>query len=387
MENENGNGQPKETKEEPKQNGQGSKPWEKHDPYRYPGGGQQYYYPYYYPQRPHSGWGWGWYYTPYTAQKAKPPKKKRSSKPAVAGALLIVAGLLSIIVGGLIGTMFLNGGPFEGMEDWDKGSSDGYGQVAGQVIYQNLTPVENAKISVVGTNQVGYSNATGHYRILYVPDGWHDLKVEKTGYVTIVQSVDVTEGYGWTGIPDLDDSTNVDFQLQPGAGEMRIGEPHGDTDDDTHRDWDGDSGMGFLRSIGTFCLATTIIFGAITVIGGFLALQRRHFPFVVLSAFFGIMAIGAGIGAILSVVALFILLLSGDEFDRKKKRRGRKKRKKQRQGKPGQPYGPPRTDHYGYSGGQQQRYNGPYYQQYPYQQQPQATLYHPRWIPPGPGRY
>jgi len=265
---------------------------------------------------------WGWYYWP-AYQGYQKPKPRKSSKPAIAGALLVTAGLLAIVFGGLVGSLFFsfdNSFPFDDA-DWE----DGIGGVQGYIIYQNASPVVGATITVVDSGLIAISNDTGYYRLIGAPSGWHDLKVAKEGYKTILQNVYIKTQGGW-GEYDWDDETTVDFQVQEGLGTIRLGPTH-DVDDDWER-----RGMKAMENMVYVCMGTTIIFGSIAVIGGYFAFQRRHFPVVMISSIFGILSIGFGISAILSIIALIVLLLSHNEFDVKK---GKKRKKSKRKGRSG----------------------------------------------------
>jgi hypothetical protein len=265
--------------------------------------------------------GWGWYYWPayQTYQKPKPP---RSSKPAIAGALMITAGLLTIIIGGFMGTFFLNIGPwnedsFFNENNWESG----IGGVQGHVIYQNASPVEGAVVTFVDTGQVAISNDTGFYRLIGLTSGWHDLKVEKEGHKTILQNVYINSqgnigDYEWT------DESTVDFQIQQGEGSLRIGTIH-----EENPDWE-DFPLDRMVTMAYACIGVSMIFGAITVIGGYMAFKRTHFPFVVVSAILGIISMAS----IFCIIALIILFLCYNEFDAKKAKKGGRKGKRSGRG-------------------------------------------------------
>ena len=57
------------------------------------------------------------------------------------------------------------------------------------------------------------------------------------------------------------------------------------------------------------CGAIIIITAIISIIGGIFALQRRHYGFAVVGAVAGVISLG-----ILALIALFILIISKDEF-------------------------------------------------------------------------
>jgi hypothetical protein len=71
---------------------------------------------------------------------------------------------------------------------------------------QTRDPVENARVSVVGTNLFALTNVKGYYAIENVPVGTYDVRVQVIGY----QSVVFTNQRVAAGLP-----TTVNFQLQP----------------------------------------------------------------------------------------------------------------------------------------------------------------------------
>lgn len=71
---------------------------------------------------------------------------------------------------------------------------------------QTRDPVENARVSVVGTKLFALTNVNGYYAIENVPVGTYDVRVQVIGY----QSVVFTNQRVAAGLP-----TTVNFQLQP----------------------------------------------------------------------------------------------------------------------------------------------------------------------------
>ena len=71
---------------------------------------------------------------------------------------------------------------------------------------QTRDPVENARVSVVGTNLFALTNVNGYYAIENVPVGAYDVRVQVIGF----QSVVFTNQRVSAGLP-----TTVNFQLQP----------------------------------------------------------------------------------------------------------------------------------------------------------------------------
>jgi len=242
-------------------------------------------------------------YQPYYVNESS-ASPKRSSKPGVAGGLLITTGLISIIIGmiAMTVTVGLFGGSFP-----PGGMDDGTGEVSGQVIFQNMTPAENVTITVTETGQLAVSNATGNYRIIGISSGTHQLKVEYPNYKTILQKVSVGRSMGM-GPREASGATHVDFQLTPGEGPITVGS--GTTSDE----W----GMEFARGILSVCSALWILLGILIVAGGYFSLQRRKYPLAVAAGVAGLLTPLC----ILSMIALVVLFLSGDEFRKGKDTEG-----------------------------------------------------------------
>ena len=70
-----------------------------------------------------------------------------------------------------------------------------------------------------------------------------------------------------------------------------------------------------LADILEICGAIGIVFGAIAIIGGVFALMRKHFALAIVGAVFGLLGMGYIIGAVLSLVALVLILMSRSEFE------------------------------------------------------------------------
>jgi len=255
---------------------------------------------------------WGGWYGPPPQAWGPAPQPRRSGKPKIVGILLIFSGVLSIIMGGFFGAMMVNIVPW--MDDWNTNSS-GFGEINGQVIYMNSTPAAGVNVTVVDLSLAASTNETGHYRILNVATGWHDLKVEMPGYKTLVKSV-------YVYITDTNmmgvnlNLSKADFQLQPGSGEQRLGETHTPGSKSVPMD---ENAQGILRSMGVVCLVVGLVLGSLAILGGYFALRTEKLGIVALGALCGILSFGFAIGSGLSVIALILLLLSTDEFERAKK--------------------------------------------------------------------
>jgi hypothetical protein len=230
------------------------------------------------------------YHYYYEPPKAKPGK---SSKPTIAGALLIIHGITAIILAGLLiwAGMFVadmeEGGDFFGFGD--------EGDVTGIITYQNGTPAEGVTVSVVDTEITTQTDSEGRYNLFNVPTGNQKILVEKDGYNTIEFKTFVNPSN-----PDDSQRSNRnqdnehDFTLTLGNETLERG------------------AYAPLEFIGTFmyvCGAIIIITSIISIIGGIYALKRQHYGFAVAAAVAGVVSLG-----ILALIALFILIISKDEF-------------------------------------------------------------------------
>ncbi len=264
--------------------------------------------PAYYP--PYGGW-----YAPPPQAWGPAPQPRRSGKPKIVGMLLIFSGVLSIIMGGFFGAMMVNIVPW--MDEWSNDAS-GYGEIEGQVIYTNSTPAAGVNVTIADLNLMASTNETGHYRILNVANGWHDLRVEMPGYRTFIKSVYVkimnAVGTGVSGTTG--GTTEADFQLQPGSGEQRLGEARTPGSKTIPMD---QNAQQMIRSMGAVCLVGGVVLGALSILGGYFALRTEKLAIVALGALCGLLSFGFAIGSGLAFIALILLLLSTDEFERAKK--------------------------------------------------------------------
>ncbi len=254
------------------------------------------------------GYG-GWYAPP--PPWPQPAERGPSSKPRVAGLLLILSGALSLLFAALMGAMLLNIGPIAEMAERSEGD---IGELRGVVILENSTPAEGARVTLTDIDRYAVTNESGSYRILNLPVGWHDVEVEMDGYMVVQGSVYVEplKRFG---------ATIADFQLQPGSGVLQpSGESHtpGERESELER-----NALPLIRSMGAVCVAAGLIGGVLAILGGWCALQRANLPIVLAGAVGGILSFGFGLGAVLSVIALILLILSVDEFERAGGSKGR----------------------------------------------------------------
>jgi hypothetical protein len=224
--------------------------------------------------------------------------KRRSSKPGIAGALMLLTAILGIISAVLlISGSFFVGGMGEGFEFFD---DDGKGDISGQITFLNGTPVENATISIVGEPLSTQTDAEGNYIIYNIPSGNHKIKIEKEGYNTIIYKQFIgPSDFNFEQNQDNENRNSeneFDFVLTPGNEELERG---------THPPFQ------LIGGFMVICGVVIIILSIITLFGGYYALQRKKFGFVIAGAILGLFT---GIGIIFALIAIFILVLSRDEF-------------------------------------------------------------------------
>lgn len=224
--------------------------------------------------------------------------KRHSSKPGIAGALMILTAIL-----GLISAVFFFGGSYfvgdmgEGFEFFGE---DGKGDIYGTVTFLNGTPVENATISIVGESLSTQTDDHGNYMIYNVPSKNHEIKVEKEGYNTIIYKAYIAPSdfnvEQHQGNKDSNSENEFDFVLTPGNEELERGSY---------------PPFQLIGGIMIICAVVIIILSIITLFGGYYALKRKKFGFVIAGAILGLFT---GIGIIFALIAIFILVLSRDEF-------------------------------------------------------------------------
>lgn len=226
----------------------------------------------------------------------EPPRIRyqRSSKPAIAGALLIIVGILGI----LTSIIFMIGGSFVGGmgSGFDFGGGDAEGDVFGQITLIDGTPVENATVSIVGEPISTQTDVDGNYILYNVPSGDQEIKVEKEGYNTIIYKTFVNPENPWDG---SDAENRCNFEIEPGTEVEEMG---------MHTPWH------MIGGIMAVCAVLIIIFSIWTLLGGIYAIQRKSFAIALSGSVLGIFTIGFLVGSLLAFVAIFILVLARDEF-------------------------------------------------------------------------
>ena len=239
----------------------------------------------------------------YDNQYYAPPKRKKTDKPRIAGGLLVVAGVFSLIMACMMiaGGAYISGG---GTFDFGGGPVD----ISGVVLAADGTPIQNATLSIEGTHIIVTTDATGHYQMLGVPSGSQQLTIEKPGYNTLVHNIFIM---GRMGHSDFDsdtiiirDDTELNFSMTLGSSIYTYGDP--------------DDAFG-LKEFGPIIIAVGavfLVFSIIEILGGIYALRTKRYSIAILGAILGIFSIGFGIGTILAIIALIVLMLANEDFKR-----------------------------------------------------------------------
>jgi hypothetical protein len=231
----------------------------------------------------------------------EPPRmqKPRSSKPTIAGVLLLIQAIMSIIaVVFIIGAGMFLGNPADGFMFF--GGED-TADITGSVIsFEDGLAVENATVTIVGTDLTTTTNANGDYLIYNVPVGNQKIQVEKEGYDTIIRKVFIEPGD-----MDMQIDTNgrsddeMDFTLTTGDDVIEDGE---------YPPWD------LIRNLVLVCGVILVILTILVILGAYASFKRENFRLAIIGTIAGIVTFG-----LFAFIALFILLLAKDEFKKPQK--------------------------------------------------------------------
>ncbi len=216
--------------------------------------------------------------------------KPHSSKPMIAGVLLIIVFILGIIMGGLIG--FSEDLIGEGVSQM--GGTGSYG-----AIVKNETGDPLVNVTVVLVNNSNISTVTdenGEFLLEDIPTGYHEMKLIKENYTTLIVKILV--------FPQWRSELKEKFIIEKGEGENHI-------DSELVKTFEK------VTSMLPVCSTIFIIFAVIALLGGILSIRRKNLLVAVVCSILGIFSIGFFIGSILSIAALILILLSKEEFGEK----------------------------------------------------------------------
>jgi hypothetical protein len=233
----------------------------------------------------------------------EPPrmKKPRSAKPTIAGVLLLLHTIMTVIaVVFLIGAGFFISDPAGGFMFF--GGEDS-GDIMGTVTsFSDGAAIENATVSVVGTDLVTHTNENGDYLIYNVPLGNQKIKVEKDGYDThILKTFVESENFDMDMDPNNEgqDKNEYNFVLKQGNSIIEKGSY---------------PPMDLIRNLMLVCGVILVILSIIAFIGAYASFKRENFRLAMAGAIAGTISLG-----IFAFIALFILLLAKDEFQKPQK--------------------------------------------------------------------
>jgi hypothetical protein len=219
------------------------------------------------------------------AERAK-AKRVKGGRLALVGGLLLILVMLLGIANGLMVT-------WEGsqVESPDEILSEKTGNLYGQVTDIDGVPLEQAKVSVVGTTYETFTNPEGWYFMEGLPVKVYQVQVEKANYTSIIRKVKVEENM----------PRPVNFQMEQGEGAK------------------GETGniplvLDHLKPSYAYSVVIILLASIMAGIGGILAVRKKSFRFVVVCAAIGILTYGFVAGMMMSLVALVMLVMARPAF-------------------------------------------------------------------------
>jgi hypothetical protein len=214
-------------------------------------------------------------------------QKPRTSKPQIAGALLIIVFILGAIMGGLLGFG-------SGMIDEAIDNVGGTGEFKGVVKDANGS-LPNVTVSLVNDPNISDTTDEDGKFSLEVPTGYQKINLSKENYTTLIVRILVLPGM---------EAIKEKFVMEEGSGNKSI---------------DSESVKIFeeVKDMLPIFSAIFIAFAIIALFGGIFSIHRKYFAIAIVGSIFGILSFGFFIGTILSVAALILILLSKEEFGEK----------------------------------------------------------------------
>jgi hypothetical protein len=219
----------------------------------------------------------------------------------VVGSLLVVVAVLGLVTAAM---SFMGIAFFSEAADWFPGEEGDTMTMEGRVTSLNGTGLEGALVLVVDDGLSATTDGEGYYVIYNVPVGDQTVRCTIDGYTTINRKVtviaDIFSGAD-PGAPGEPFVQVVNFAMAEGTGEVTTGT------------WI-DSDFFDFRALMLTCATIILIASVLALLGAFYAFKRTNAMWVVIGCIAGIFTLGFLIGTVLAFIALFILLLSLDEF-------------------------------------------------------------------------
>lgn len=208
-----------------------------------------------------------------TTEKYRFKPRKKSTKPTIAGILLVVVSVLTLIAALAL---------FASHSVLENYPIDGASAVYGRVTDKNGNGIENVRVDILELSTE--TNSTGYYRLDRVNWGVHKIKIYKEGNNTVIAKILV--------LRDISE----DFTLTPGNSTI---------EEDRTEEF-----FALIYSCGTI----QIVFLVFTLLAGIFAIKRKHFGVCIVGSVLGILSLFVIVGTVLSIVALVLLAQSKDEF-------------------------------------------------------------------------
>lgn len=168
--------------------------------------------------------------------------------------------------------------------------------ISGSVMdYSTTMPIADADVNIIGTGSTTTTNAEGFYVLDNAPTGEQTVSVSAPGYKTVSKKVRLSP------VPEK----IIDFELEKGSGGVSIDDIGYDAYDNS--DEDNDSSWNILGML-------MLVFAILAIISAYLAYKKIMFWVCGITAFFGALSFGFGLGLFLGLVALTLILSSKDKF-------------------------------------------------------------------------
>ena len=203
-------------------------------------------------------------------------KEEKTTRPSIAGVLLIIVFLLGIFMG--ISILLFQNEIFKGE-----------GNYKARILDEGRNPLSNVSV-YLDEQLVTKSNENGEFFLYNVSAGKHDLILEKEGYNKIRVKILI--------LPFASSLFTDVFIMEKGNETREVKTLLF-------------KAFEFLPYI-SFAI---IIVSIPPLIGGIFCFLRKQLTISLIGAVLGIFSIGFFIGSLLSIVALILIWLSRDEFD------------------------------------------------------------------------